>query len=359
MKSAIGDKVTNINISAWTVIKIFLIGLAFVAAYELQHLLLIVLVAVVIASAVEHLARPLISRHLPRLGAVLAIYLAAFAIVFLTVSLLLPPIFNDLTNLAGDLPNRINELTQASTSIDPLSSITGGLATSFTLSDLIIQAQKFILQLSDSAFSTASEIFGGFFSFILILVISFYLSVQEKGIENFLRVVTPLRAEAYILDLWRRTQKKIGLWFQGQILLGLIIGTTVFIGLSLLGVKYALTLGILTAVCEIIPFFGPVLSAVPGVLLAFSSGTGLGLIVLAFYIVVQQLESHVVYPLVAKKVVGLPPLLVILVFLAGAELYGFLGMMVSVPLMTLFIELADDAEKRKIAIRSQASSVNS
>jgi len=350
------NKNLSINITAGTIIKAIIIGLIFVVAYKLQHLILVVLVAVIIATAVGQGAKFLARYKISRVWAVLILYSGFFAIIFTGFSLLLPPLFNDLTDLANGLPARLDAITQVSSSIDPLSSITGGLATSFSLGDLIVQVQKFILQLSDSIFSTASVIFGGVFSFILILVISFYLSVQEKGIEKFLRAVTPLRYEDYLLGLWNRTEKKIGLWFQGQLLLGLLVGFTVWLGLSILGVKFALTLGIISAVFEVIPFFGPILFAIPGVLLGFSVSPGLGMIVLAFYIVVQQLESHVIYPLVSKKVIGVPPLIVILAILAGAELYGFLGMVVAVPLATVLMELVDDTEKRKGAIR--ASKIN-
>lgn len=343
----------SINITTGAILKAIIIGLLFIVAYKLQHLLLIVLVSIIIATAVGQGTKVLARLKISRTWSVLILYVGFFAVMFVGISLLLPPLFNDLTDLASGLPATLNSLTQINSAVDPLSSITGGLATSFSLGDIIVAIQKFILQLSDSIFSTASVIFGGVFSFILILVISFYLSVQEKGIENFLRVVLPLRYEDYVLDLWRRAQDKIGLWFQGQILLGLLVGFAVFIGLTILGVKYALTLGIIAAVFEIIPFFGPILSSIPGILLGFSIGPGLGLIVLAFYIIIQQLESHVIYPLVAKKVIGVPPLIVILSFLAGAELYGFLGMVIAVPLATVAMEMASDMEKRKIAAKSK------
>lgn len=345
------NKILAVNITAGTIIKVIIAGLVLLAAYKLQSLILILLVAVIIATAVGQGSKLLARYKISRIWAVLIIYVGFFAVIFAGFSFLLPPLFNDLTDLASGLPARLNAITEVNPSVDPLASITGGLATSFSLGDIIVQIQKFILQLSDSIFSTASVIFGGVFSFILILVISFYLAVQEKGIENFLRIVTPLKYEEYLLGLWNRTENKIGLWFQGQLILGVLVGFTVWLGLSIMGVKYALTLGIIAAVFEIIPFFGPILSAVPGVLLGFSMGTGLGLIVLAFYIVVQQLESHVIYPLVSKKVIGVPPLIVILSFLAGAELYGFLGMVIAVPLATVIMELADDMEKHKIAAR--------
>lgn len=349
-----GKNIT-VNLTVGTLLKGVVVALLFWSAYQLKELVLIVLVSVIIASAIERITKFLERFKISRVWGVLIVYISTFSIIFVGLSLFLPPIFNDLTDLASGLPAKIDAITQVNSSIDPVSSVTGGLAKSFSLSDIIVQAQKFILQLSDSIFSTASVFFGGFFSFILIMVISFYLSVQEKGIENFLRIVSPLKYEDYILDLWSRTQTKIGLWFQGQLLLGLIVGIVVFIGLWIMGVKYALTLGILAFALEMIPFFGPILSAVPGVLLAFASGIGPGLAVLVFYIIVQQLENHVIYPLVAKKVIGVPPLIVILSLLAGWELAGFLGMVIAVPLSTVIMELANDMEKRKSAIRTSGN----
>ncbi len=336
-----------ITITTGTLVRVIVAIFIAFAVYELRSLFLIILTAVVIASSVERGTLWLARYKISRVWAVLLIYISFFILLFATLSFLLPPLFQDLSDLATGLPARLNSIGQLSVSVDPLSSITGGLAHSFALKDIIVEMQKFILKTSDSVFHTASVLFGGFFSFILILVISFYLSVQERGIESFLRIITPFKSEKYILDLWSRAQTKIGLWFQGQILLGLIVGLLVFLGLSLLHIRYALTLGILTAVFEIIPFFGPILSAIPGVLLGFGEGSGAGLLVLALYLVVQQCENHVIYPLVVKKIIGVPPLVVILSLLIGAQLAGFLGMIISVPMATVIMELVSDIEKRK------------
>jgi predicted PurR-regulated permease PerM len=193
----------------------------------------------------------------------------------------------------------------------------------------------------------ASLIFGGLFSFILIVVISFYLAVQKGGIESFLRLVTPLPKEQYIIDLWERSQRKIGLWSQGQILLGLIVGVLVYLGLTILQVKYALVLAVIAALFELIPFFGPVLSAVPAVLLGFSQSPTIGLMVIGLYAILQQFENQLIYPLVVNKIVGVPALLVILFLIIGGQLAGFLGLILAVPAAAVLMELADDWTKSK------------
>jgi len=199
-----------------------------------------------------------------------------------------------------------------------------------------------------NAFTAASAIFGGVFSFILIIVFSFYFAVIETGVEGFLRVIAPYEHQAYVLGLWRRTRHKIGLWMQGQLLLAFIMGILVYLGLTILGVQHALILAVIAATFEIIPVFGPTLSAVPAVLIAFvDGGPSLGVLTIALYVIAQQFENHLIYPLVVTRVVGVPPLLVILALIVGWELAGFLGILLSVPAAAMIQELVSDMEARR------------
>jgi len=204
----------------------------------------------------------------------------------------------------------------------------------------------------DNAFSAASRIFGGVFSLVLIIVFSFYFAVVETGVDDFLRIVTPKTHQSYMLGLWRRSQKKIGLWMQGQLLLGVIIGVLVYLGLTILGVPHALVLAVIAASFEIIPVFGPILAAVPAVMVAFvAGGPTLGFLTVALYVIAQQFENHLIYPLVVTRVVGVPPLLVILALIIGAELAGFLGVILSVPVAATLQEFVSDLEAGRLPKR--------
>jgi predicted PurR-regulated permease PerM len=161
-----------------------------------------------------------------------------------------------------------------------------------------------------------------------------------------------VRHEEYIIGLWKRSQKKIGKWLQGQILLGLLVGIFVFLGLTILGVKYALLLGILSTVFEIIPVFGPVMAAIPAIAVAFIQAPILGLSTLGLYVIVQQFENHLIYPLVVRKTIGVPPLLVIIAIVVGGKLAGIYGIMLSVPLAAVLIEFLNDLAERKKRARS-------
>ena len=190
-------------------------------------------------------------------------------------------------------------------------------------------------------------VFGGIFSGVILVVVSFYLASQEKGIEHFLRLVTPLRDENYVIDLWMRTHAKLGRWLRGQLLLGLAIGIVVYLVLSVLGIKYALSLALIAAIFELIPIIGPILAAVPAVFLGFLKGPELGLTVAVAYFLIQQLESHLLVPVVMRQAVGLNPLLIIIALLAGAKLGGVMGMFLAVPVASVLVEFLTDTDRRR------------
>ena len=172
--------------------------------------------------------------------------------------------------------------------------------------------------------------------------------MQEGGVEKFLKIITPIKNEAYIIDLWKRSQKKIGYWMQGQLLLGIVVGVLVYLGLVILGVQNALILAVLAGVLEIIPLFGPVIAAIPAILFGYMGG-GLttATLVLGLFIIIQQFENHLIYPLVVKKVIGISPIIVILCLIIGAKLAGFLGILLSVPITSALMEYIGDVQKDK------------
>lgn len=143
---------------------------------------------------------------------------------------------------------------------------------------------------------------------------------------------------------------------QGQLILGLIVGVLLYLGLLILGVQHALLLAVIAGTFELIPVFGQILAMVPAVAVGITyGGVTEGLLVAGLYIVVQQFEAHLIYPVVVKKVVGVPPLLVILSLLVGYKLAGFLGVLLSVPIAGAIQELVADIDRQKtkaLAVRN-------
>ncbi|OGZ10517.1 MAG: hypothetical protein A3D67_03160 [Candidatus Lloydbacteria bacterium RIFCSPHIGHO2_02_FULL_51_22] len=346
----------HITIAPETIVKAILVALAFWLLYILRDLVLVVLAAVVIASAIEPFTAWFMRWRIPRSLAVILIYLLLIVGLLGLFYFFIPPLLNDISGALSVLSRYLEgvSLTSPITAGIEGEGVIAELSRDFSVNRSLTEIRGALGALSSGFLETASIVFGGIFSFILIIVLSFYLAVQERGIENFLRLVAPLRHEKYVMDLWRRAQAKIGLWMQGQLFLGFFIGALVFLGLSVLGVRHALFLAVLAAAFELIPLFGPKIAAVPAVLIAFLESTPLGLIVLGLYLIIDQFESHLIYPLVVRKVVGIQPIMVILALIIGGKLAGFLGIILAVPLTTVLLEMLNDFEKGKAAEQVRA-----
>ena len=344
------DKEIRVAITPGTLIAAVLIGLGAYFFWLLRDLALLVLTAIVIASAVEPEIAFFIRHRFHRFFAVILVYVLTFGSLFLILFLLLPPIITDAAGFLSAMPHYLDtlnasgsfsNLTSASSLISGSHDLQSFVQTLFSLQSIFNAGSGGVIQL----FVT---FFGGILSLVLVIVLSFYLALQDTGVDDFLRLVMPAAHEEYSVDLWKRAQKKIGLWMQGQILLSVIVAVLVYLGLLIIGIPYALLLAIFTALAEIIPIFGSLIAGSIAVIIAYSDGgVALAAIVLGLYVVVNQFESNLIYPLIVKKVVGVPPLLVIIALIAGYTLAGFLGVLLSVPVAAVVLELITDFYKRK------------
>lgn len=334
----------SIDITYTSLVRVAIVLVIFVAIFEVGKIVLALLFAVVVASAIEPGVRWLKRYRVPRILAVLIIYLVVAGILAGTLSLIVPVVVDEFSAFLDSFPRYQRILLQELRSFQnlPFYSLFSGNA-----EDIILNPPFDLRNSGASALDLVFSIFGGIFSGVILIVVSFYLACQEDGIKKFLRLVSPLKHEEYIIDLWGRSQAKMGHWLRGQILLGLVIGIFVYIALTLLGVRYAAILALLAAIFEIIPTVGPILAAVPAVFLGFLSSPLLGLIVAAVYFILQQTENHLLVPLVLQRTTGLNPLVVIIALLVGAQLGGILGLFLSVPLAAVVVELVTDIDKRK------------
>ena len=339
------DKQITINITTGTFMRAILILLLLSLLYFIRDIVVLVLFSIVLASGIEPWALWFQKRKLPRILGVVLIYLISISFLAFVFYLVVPPIFSEVSKLSSSIPEYLDSAVQFKT----IQNIFPELPESFSsvLLGFADSIKAFLGNLTSGFLQTATSLFGGAFSLLMILVVSFYLSVQEKGIEHFLRVVSPINKEDYVVDLWLRTRNKIGAWLKGQVLLGVLVGMLVYLGLTILGVEYALTLALVAALFELIPVFGATLAAIPAVAVALLASPTLALYVLILYIIIQQFENHLIYPLVVRKIVGVPPILVILSLVVGAKLLGFFGVLLSIPAVVLLMEIFEDMGKQK------------
>ncbi len=347
------DNKMVISIDNATLLRIVIFGLVVIGLFYLRELVLVLLTAIVIASFVESAVASFSKIGLGRAMSVVIVYVLTFLVIAGLFYVFVPVFVGELSSLAESVgqyfPN--SNIIQAldSGTVSGAHNIVSGISNNASLGEIIGSTQSFIANVSGGFFQTIVSVFGGIFNLILIIIFSFYLSMQERGIEAFLRVVTPIKHEAYVIDLWKRTERKIGLWVQGQMLLGVIIGLLTYLGLTIIGVEYALLIAILAAVSELIPF-GLILATVPAVLFGYiDGGVSMAVIVLAFFFIIQQFENYLIAPLIVQKVIGISPIVMIIALLVGATLAGFWGLILAIPVAVCLLEYISDMEKKKLS----------
>lgn len=344
------DRHISISITTATITRALLIGLAAWFLFYLHEIVLAVLTAIVIASAIEPAVRLMEKRRVPRIPAVILLYLGFFGFIGGIFYFFLPSVLSDVVGMVAQLPGYLEAFSRTG-AFDEFARVLGVQEIPILSPDTFLAPlRESIIGASSGALSVMAHLFGGITSFFIVVVFSFYFAMMETGVDDFLRVIVPPARQEYAVGLWRRAQHKIGLWMQGQMLLALIMGVLVYLELSILQVPHALVLALIAAIFEIIPVFGPILAAVPAVGIAFAAGGfTLGVLTVALYVINQQFENHLIYPLVVTKVVGVPPLLVVLSLIIGAHLAGFWGILLSVPIAATVQELVRDLQRSRAA----------
>lgn len=332
------DRLT-IDIPASSVWRIVLIVALLWFLWFVRDILLFLLVAFLIASALEPLAAWLASYRIPRPLSVLAVYAAVIALLGGIGSLVLPPLATEVRELARVLPDVYSKFTQL---LGGAGVVLGTPAAVESLRTGLLNLGDFLTTSAGGFFETTKSLFGSVLAVVLVFVVSFYLVINRTGLVTFLRAVTPTEHQAYVIGLVERAQRKIARWAGAQLVLGIIVGVLSYIGLWSLGIRYALALALLAGLLELVPIIGPIIAAVPAVLIGFTQSVVVGLLVLLLYVVIQQVENHMLVPLIMRRAVGLNPLITILAALIGAKLAGVLGLLLAVPVATVVAVLLSD-----------------
>lgn len=327
--------IQKIDISTSTIFRSVLIVLGLVFIYLVRDVLLMVFIALIIAAAIDGPVDWMAKHRVRRTLGTLMIYLFIAGLLAAFIYWAVPILAGQLKTLAVSLPDYLNNL--------------GAKFSIFQYKLPLEYGQKILENISSQLygatsgiFGTAVNIFGGIFSTVVIIVISFYLVVQDKGIKMFISSITPVEHRPYVVNLAERIQDKLGRWLRAQLVIMLAIAILVFIGLFLLGVEFALMLTLLAGLLEIIPYIGPILAGSIAVSLAFLQSPFLGFLVLILFIAVHQIEGYVLVPLIMKRAVGLNPLVVIISMIVGAKLLGIFGIVVAVPIVAIISVILGD-----------------
>jgi predicted PurR-regulated permease PerM len=350
------NNITSISITTETMIRAVLVLLVVFLMWFLRDLALVVLTSIVIASFVESAVSYFAKIGVNRIFGIVILYtvsLVSFAgLFYLFAPLLITEIYNFSTFISTYVPSVSFLNFFKNEAFSGAKDVVNSLGSHFSIASLFSVSKAFLLNFSGGFFQILTVAFGSVFNFILIILISFYLSVQENGIENFLKLIFPIKYENYVVDLWGRSRRKIALWMKGQMVLGVVVAVLIYLILSLLGIDYALLLAIIAGIMEMVPY-GIWVALIPAFAFSFiSDGLPKALMVAGAYMIIHQFEIFLFAPLIIKKIVGLSPIVIILSVLIGFELGGIWGGVLSIPVAVIVMEFLSDIEKNKTLVRT-------
>ncbi len=339
------DKHT-VDISTGIIFRTVLILLGIWFLFVVRDVIAILFIAIIITASIEPAVNWMHRKKIPRSLAVSIIYVILFAVLGTIIYFLIPPFVSQFKDFSENFPLYIEKLT----------SIFKGLESYIQAHQVLFSGQNFLQNISDSLtqssfsiFSTTIGVFSGFISIVVILSLTFYMSVKEDGLKGFIVAITPEKYQDYAVLSGEKIKVKIGNKKKNFPCIHLTIFNCIFYFATLyfLDVPYVLVLAILGGLLEIIPYVGPIIASVPAIILGFVISPLTGILVAAAYIIIQQIEGHVIVPQVMKKAVGLNPIVVILVLLVGAKIGGVLGAILSVPIATAVSVFVDDLVDKK------------
>lgn len=307
---------------------------------KILTVLTVLYVSVVLSHALEPVVALAEEHRIPRFLTILAIYLLLLAAFGLLLFIIVPPLIVQVAALVEAAPEALANLellVQSFRIFAAQSELASIIATGLARLGQEVVGYLDALIVVPLALSQIVALL------VTIPIISFYWLMDSVRIRNFFLSLLPeARREAggdILADIAGRT----GAFIRGQAIAMLIVGLLTYVGLSILGVNYALVLAVVAGVLELIPFIGPPISAIPAIIIALLASPVLALEVVALYVVVQQVESNVIIPNVMRRAVGVHPLVIISGLGIGASLFGLPGALLAVPvsasLQVIFVRI--------------------
>jgi predicted PurR-regulated permease PerM len=324
-----GQVLIAVGIIVMTVLLILLV-------YFILDIILLIFSAILLAVFLRGLADFLKKyTRVPESFSVLSVTVLRRLVLAGAIAFLAPDVAEQYRYLRAELPKSINKVS------DYISQFGWGR----TILQQMPNSGKLLEKLNNIDYSSLLTQVGGYFSstvgaignFFVVILVAIYLAIEPKFYTDGLTKLFPLAARPRVQEVWAEIGNTLSWWLIGKTLSMLFIGILTWIGLSILGVPLALTLGLIAGLLSFIPNFGPIFSAVPAILLAFIDSPIKALYVLILFVIVQIIESNLVTPFIERRTVELPPALTIVAQIALGVMLGGLGLVLATPLLAVII----------------------
>lgn len=333
MREALGS---GLVLAAAALVSLLLI-LVIYYLYALRGTLLTIFFPFVVSLGAAYLLNPLLEFLCSRLRisrtlGIIFIYGVILLLVYLLFINTLPALAQELQKIIARVPfytSQVQLYLEGMQSDYSRFNIPGALRQ--VIDGNIQELQDSLVDLLEALTHQALNFFSHIVLLVLIPLLVFYMLKDLDSIKAAFFSALPYRYRGRVRKMGEEVDKTLGAYIRGQLLISLLVGTMVYLGLTFLGVEFALVLAVINGITNIVPYFGPVIGAVPVLLLSLLDSPLLSLKVLLMLVVVQQVESHLLAPQILGRSLGIHPLLVILALLAGGSLAGFAGLILAVP----------------------------
>jgi predicted PurR-regulated permease PerM len=309
---------------------LLLFGLLF---RQLVTLLLAILITIVIAIPLDAAARRLERYRIPRPAGALLALVGAVGLLALIIYLLIPPFVDQTNQFVDDVPSIVKNLEKVYADVTGQPAGEVGDKVQTFVERYTNQPDKLIGPLASIGLNVAG-ILG---ALVLILITSYYMAIRPDPLVNGLvRLAPPPRREHVRFVLGRVRQSWIG-WMEGVAIDMLVTFVMLYVALTIVGLDFAIFFAVLSALLVVVPYFGAIAGAIPPVLFALTDSPGKAIVVLGAYLLVQQLESNVTIPIIMAQRVRLHPAVIAIGVVVVGQLFGFIGLFVAVPILSLII----------------------
>lgn len=323
--------VRKVEISHKTIIFTFLFLASVWFFYYIRDIVLQVFVALILVSILNPIVARLSKFRVPKALSILVSYILIFGLLSLSVGSVLPPLIEQTTLLANSLPTFVQN-SEISKYINE---------------DAVKQLVSQLGSLPGQIIKSGISFFGNILSVLTVLMFAFYILLVRDRFESGLENLVGSEKSKDIVNFLNNLEIKLGGWARGQFLLMLAIGLVSYIGFIILGIPYALPLALLAGILEIVPFIGPIIAAIPVIIIGFSISPFLGLAAVALTFLIQQLENYVFIPKIMEKSTGVSPIVVLISLAVGYRLAGIVGVVISVPVIIIIQTLIEERLKDK------------
>lgn len=339
------EKVT-FEFSWETIFRVGILAASLYAFYRVKEILLLVVFALVISLLFNPVIDYFQKKKVPRGLAVVFVYLSVFGVFALLIYVFAPLFIVEIHQFSQGFSQYFEKISP------PLRAL--GLEGFDSLETFIDTLQQMLSRVSQNVFDALFSIFGGIFSTLFVVFLAFFLSLEEKAVERSLFLFFPVESEDMALDLWRRCEKRVSGWFLSRVLSSLFVGGLTYLSLLILGTSFPFFLGLLGGVSNFIPLAGPFLTGFLIFVLVSAEGSFKAILAVTVFVIIQQIESNILLPILSKKFVGLSPALVLISLAVGGSLGGLWGAVLGLPLMGILFEFLQDFLRKKKEAEAEA-----